>query len=213
MKFKQLNSYLQNISPFESPKIFLEQYFTPPDIASSMVYSAYFSYDDVMDASVVDLGCGTGILGIGCSLCGADYTLGVDIDSAVLDTALENVLELDDLLSPIDFIQLDVSSLETDSTLFKGNFDVAFMNPPFGTKNKTVDMKFLKIASKVFNCHTVYSLHKSSTRSHVLKTGKSLGFEKCEVLNEVKFPLPATMKGHTQKLVDVDVDFVRFTKI
>lgn len=53
--------------------------------------------------------------------------------------------------------------------------DVVIMNPPFGTKIKGIDMVFLQKAIQVhilaivlmwkLSNHTVYSLHKTSTRA------------------------------------------------
>ena len=40
--------------------------------------------------SVLDVGCGSGILGIAALLCGADSAVGVDIDEKAVDTAREN---------------------------------------------------------------------------------------------------------------------------
>ena len=85
------------------------------------------------------------------------------------------------------------------------------MNPPFGTKhNKGIDIKFLDIASKMSK-NAIYSLHKSSTRTYVLQKGTQLGL-KCEVLAELKYDLPNTYKFHKKKCVDINVDFIRFSK-
>lgn len=46
--------------------------------------------------------------------------------------------------------------------------DTVIMNPPFGTKRKGIDMDFLRAGCRIAR-HSVYSLHKSSTREHVQK--------------------------------------------
>ncbi|CAH0559625.1 unnamed protein product [Brassicogethes aeneus] len=99
----------------------------------------------------------------------------------------------------------------TCSTQYRSNkiFDTVIMNPPFGTKhNAGIDMKFLETAFKLSN-NVVYSLHKTSTRDHVLKTAKLLGGEG-KVLAELKYDLPASYRFHKKKCVDVYVDFYRF---
>jgi predicted RNA methylase len=59
------------------------------------------------------------------------------------------------------------------------------MNPPFGTKTRPgVDMLFLQQAIKLAK-HAVYSLHKTSTRQHILKRAQAWGVE-CSVLAEMK---------------------------
>lgn len=83
------------------------------------------------------------------------------------------------------------------------------MNPPFGTKhNAGIDMEFLKKGINL-STNAVYSLHKTSTRAHILKTASSLG-AKGEVIAELKYDLPSTYKFHKRSSVDIQVDFFRF---
>lgn len=88
-------------------------------------------------------------------------------------------------------------------------FDTIIMNPPFGTKhNAGMDVQFLKQAFKMSK-NTVYSLHKTSTRHHILKVAESCGV-KGEVLAEMKYDLPSTYKFHKKSSVDICVDFLKF---
>ena len=83
------------------------------------------------------------------------------------------------------------------------------MNPPFGTKhNAGIDMKFLDIATKLAK-KSVYSLHKTSTRNHVLKKATQFGV-KGKVVAELKYDLPQAYKFHKKASVDIEVDFIRF---
>jgi len=60
---------------------------------------------------------------------------------------------------------------------FQNRVDTVVMNPPFGTKhNKGLDMKFLQTGLEMAS-RAVYSLHKSSTRDHVLSKAKEWGAE------------------------------------
>eukprot|EP01126_Amoeba_proteus_P052695 TRINITY_DN6388_c0_g2_i1.p1 TRINITY_DN6388_c0_g2~~TRINITY_DN6388_c0_g2_i1.p1 ORF type:complete len:139 (+),score=28.58 TRINITY_DN6388_c0_g2_i1:399-815(+) len=86
--------------------------------------------------------------------------------------------------------------------------DVVIMNPPFGTKNKGMDMIFLQKAIEI-STKAVYSLHKTSTRSFVLKKAQQFGAEG-KVLAELQFDLPKVYRCHKQQSVDVHVDFIRF---
>ncbi|XP_063728632.1 rRNA N6-adenosine-methyltransferase METTL5-like [Symsagittifera roscoffensis] len=210
MKLKQLTAELQKIDSFSKPKVHLEQYETPPELASEMVFSALQNEDICSDSRVVDLGCGTGMLGIGSVLCGANYVLAIDIDEDALSVAqgnVENILNK----SVIDFMKADIRDLNFLCFKPAVNFDVAFINPPFGTKSRHADMNFLECASKTLGCRTIYSFHKGSTRTHVLKAGTAFGFNKCQVLAECRFPIYQTMRGHTKKCVDIDVDLIRFS--
>ena len=53
-------------------------------------------------------------------------------------------------------------------------FDTALMNPPFGTRQKGVDMAFLRAGLDAVRAGggAVYSMHKTSTRDYIAKTCK-----------------------------------------
>lgn len=72
IKLKHLQSYLEDIETFQAPKDNLEQYQTSSQIASEM-FHYISSKHDLSDKIVLDLGAGTGILGIAAALCGAAY--------------------------------------------------------------------------------------------------------------------------------------------
>jgi len=87
-------------------------------------------------------------------------------------------------------------------------FDTVIMNPPFGTKrNAGMDMTFLQTGIALASS-AVYSLHKTSTRDHVIRKCKEW---KCEVqiVAELRYDLPQTYNFHKKKSVDIQVDFVR----
>lgn len=184
---KQIESYLQDLDDFDEPKIQLEQYATPPHIAAQMLSTIDQTFDDIEDKLVADLGCGTGRLSIGSVLCGAEMVLGFDIDLKALESGVSNVRDIfgesDDESQEvkcgaegaivcsrgcerINFVQADVTSEDWDNFWSSMNkrFDTVIMNPPFGTKQaQGIDMLFLRRAIDLAE-HTVYSLHKTSTR-------------------------------------------------
>lgn len=175
---KQLESYLQDLDDFDRPKVELEQYATPPHIASLVLNAIDQTHDDIEGKLICDLGCGTGRLSAGSIMCGAEMVYGFDLDQDALNGAMQNfdnLFNADDndsragfyqSCSNVNFIQADVASHEYDRFWQKWHkfFDTVIMNPPFGTKqNAGLDMIFLKRAIDL--CHgTVYSLHKTSTR-------------------------------------------------
>jgi len=71
LKLKHLIQYLEEIKTFESPKEEFEQYQTNATIAGEMMHYISNSIEKFENKHVLDLGCGTGILGIAASLCGA----------------------------------------------------------------------------------------------------------------------------------------------
>ena len=76
-------------------QIRLEQYPTSPTLTASVVLMA-LSHDDVGPGrSVLDLGCGTGMLLMGCALVDSDVVMGVDCDGEALAVAAQNAAELE----------------------------------------------------------------------------------------------------------------------
>ena len=62
---KQLAIFLSRLQSFDKPSLKLEQYPTDSEIAAEVIWHAQLA-QDLQDKSIADLGCGTGILGIGC---------------------------------------------------------------------------------------------------------------------------------------------------
>jgi len=204
MKLKELECHLQEVEEFEEPKILLEQYPTRPHIAACMIHTMASTFDDVEDRSILDLGCGSGVLTIGCVMLGAGTVLGLDLDPDALDTCQQNLEAFD-----IDNVDLVNGNVTEADLILRQKFDVVIMNPPFGTKhNKGLDLLFLEKGIKLAT-RAVYSLHKTSTREHVLKKGEAWG-TKPQVVAELRYDLPATYKHHKKASVDIEVDFIRF---
>lgn len=108
-------------------------------------------------------------------------------------------------------MQADVRVLASSHPRLVKYFDSVLLNPPFGTKhNQGTDLEFVRIALDVSH-GPVYSLHKTSTRSHIIKTAARWGV-KAQVLAQLHYDLPNTYKFHKKKSVDIEVDFVRFTQ-
>ncbi|KAI9303919.1 S-adenosyl-L-methionine-dependent methyltransferase [Cunninghamella echinulata] len=203
MKLKELESILQD----SDPKIQYEQYPTTPHLAARMLYTADTVYNDIEDKCIGDFGSGCGILSIAANILGAGYNVGFDIDPDAIEIAQENCENFETM---VDFVLTDLSEESTVLDRYKGVLDTIVMNPPFGTKNKGVDMVLLKKAIEIAN-HSVYSLHKTSTRDHIFKKASEWGVS-CEVVAEMKFDVPMMYKFHKKKSVDIAVDFLRFEK-
>lgn len=109
----------------------------------------------------------------------------------------------------IDLVNADIGTLGDGS--WDNKFEVVIMNPPFGTKhNKGLDVKFLQTGISMAS-RSVYSLHKTSTREHILKKAADWGVS-AQVLAELRYDLPNTYKHHKKSSVDIHVDFIRFSK-
>jgi putative methylase len=128
--------------------VHLEQYTTSEQIAANMLYIAAYANDDIVDKSVLDLGCGTGRLALGASFVGAKEVVGVDIDRLAIKTASENKKKT--CLGNIQWVLGDISTIA-------GKFDTVMQNPPFGVQTREADRAFLIKALEVGN--SIYSLH------------------------------------------------------
>jgi len=147
---------LSKIKQHPSPKAYLEQYTIPPEVAAELLYIAAYTYDDIIEKAVADLGCGTGRLAIGSCLLGAKETVGVDIDKIATKTALKNAEKLD--------VKGKTQWITADVTTIRGSFDTVLQNPPFGVQKRKADRKFLETALKIGK--RIYSLHKSSQKNY-----------------------------------------------
>uniref|UniRef100_A0A2K6EQA2 Methyltransferase-like protein 5 n=1 Tax=Propithecus coquereli TaxID=379532 RepID=A0A2K6EQA2_PROCO len=137
--------------------------------------------------------------------CFPGLCVGFDIDEDALEIFNRNVEGFE--LTNVDMVQCDVCSL---SNRMSKSFDTVIMNPPFGTKNnKGTDMAFLKTALEMART-AVYSLHKSSTREHILKKAAEWKI-KINIIAELRYDLPASYNFHKKKSVDIEVDLIRFS--
>lgn len=71
-----------------------------------MVYTAEFEFGDIEGRNVLDLGCGTGMLGIAACILGAGTVTGLDVDDGALRAAAENADCMD---VDIDLVCCDVA--------------------------------------------------------------------------------------------------------
>jgi putative methylase len=202
MKKKELELLLQAVKEPPSPKVSLEQYTIPANLAAEILNLAYLA-GDIKDKVVFDFGCGTGRLAIGASLLGAKFVVGVDTDKESIKVAKLNVKRFTSTLKK----KLKIAFVCCDIKNFFGKCDVVIQNPPFGVKKiRHTDRLFLQ---KALECgKKVYSLHRGGykkTREFLTKFIESFG-RKVERIVEYKFQLPATFKFHKKPRVSYEVD-------
>jgi len=199
---KALAMLLSGLKGFKEPKVRVEQYSTDAEIAAEVLWQAYMKGD--IGKVSVDLGCGTGILGIGLLALGSEKVYFIDSDQKVMDVAKENLTKLK------SEYKLDDSVFRCQNINdFNENVDLVFMNPPFGTKVRHMDKGFLKKAFEIGK--VVYSFHKSETKKFVESFSRDNGFKITDVY-DYKWSLKATMKHHTKKIKQVYVSCFRIEK-
>lgn len=201
-KRKELERCLNSIPPHPEPRVELEQYTTPTTTAATLLWIAEFHYSDLSGMKVIDLGCGTGRLGIGAALLGADYVVMVDIDEVPLRVAREVAINL-----RIDW-RIDLLTADATRPPFREGrlFNTAVQNPPFGVHRRGIDLLFLRTACTYAG--VVYSLHKRSTEEFIQKTLDKLGFSH-EVLFREKVCIPPMFHFHRKRKHCFEVSAIR----
>jgi len=196
LRKKGLEILLSKLKSLQSPKMDLEQYSIPANLAADMLYIASSIYDDIHGKSVLDLGTGAGRLAIGAHLLGAKQVVGVDVDPSAIVIARSNEAEAG---VKIEWIIADIEAI-------RGSFDTVIMNPPFGTRIRHKDRAFLSKAMDVGK--VVYSLHKRSTRRYLLDFIASKD-RMIHGLFEFDLEIPHIFNFHEEEKYPVQVDLYR----
>lgn len=195
---KQLEIKMQQIPPHPNPKVSLEQYSTPSQIASDILWNAY-TLGDVLDKNILDLGCGCGTFAIGSLLLGAKSAIGVDIDENPLKIADEYADKFK--VDNYKFIKDDVRQFKTD-----GDINTIFQNPPFGSQKyatRGIDLEFIK-SGIGFMPDVIYSFHMASTRDFLIDYYSGLDLEITHIFN-YNFKIPKIYEFHTKEFKNIEV--------
>jgi putative methylase len=123
-----------------------------------MLHIAAYTYEDIVDKSVLDLGCGTGRLALGAAFLGAGQVVGIDLDRNAVRLAFENSKKTN-LKEKVQWIIGDIEAV-------RGKFDAVLQNPPFGVQKRHADRKFVDKALE--SGKAVYSLHKHAENDRIL---------------------------------------------
>jgi putative methylase len=194
---RDLERSLSEIQPHLFPKAHLEQYTTPSKVVAEVLYLAAYINDDIIDKTVIDLGCGTGRLSIGAALLGAKEVFGIDLDRDSVKAALKNSEKLD--------VKEKTNWIIGDIDVISGSFDTALQNPPFGVQRRMADRRFISKALDISGI--VYSFHKSgeSNRKFIKRFIEEHG-GKITTIFPLEMEIPRMFKFHTKKKQSVQVD-------
>jgi putative methylase len=185
---------LRELKTFTQPKADLEQYVTHPEIASDWLTN---HQDDFTNKHVLDLGCGTGMLGITAGLLGAKKITFLDIDKEALEICKANAKILD---CEYEIIHSPLKSMKAD---------VVIMNPPFGTKNRHADKQF--IIAACMSAPIIHSMHLQGSQEFIAQVAGKY-HHTLTAQREFHFSLEKTMTMHTQDKKMIRVITVRLAQ-
>ncbi len=183
---------LSKLEVFGKAQFKLEQHPTDSEIAAKALWDAYMN-GDIKDKIIGDLGCGTGILGIGALLLGAKEVIFVEKEEEAIKCLKKNLETYE--LSNYLILCKEIKD-------FNREVDIIIQNPPFGTKEKHADREFLLKAFSLAD--TVYTFHKTSTTDFIKRISKEYEFKVVNV-TDFKFPLKNTMSHHKSRIKRIDV--------
>lgn len=202
MKLNQLERFLDHLEGFTDPSPVIEQYPTPPSLAARLLFHAALK-GDVTGRRVCDLGCGTGILGIGAALLGAREVVGVEIDRSVLAIAKRNA---DRSGVVIRFLHADVSDPGIRDLI--GPCDTVIMNPPFGAQQPHADRPFLDVSLTM--APVVYAIFNAGSRPFI----SSYLAERAEIEEVIGglLPIRRTFSFHRDDIREIPVEIMVIRK-
>ncbi len=195
---------LSGLKGFCKPEVRKEQYLMDSETGAFMLWNAKF-LGNIEGKVIADLGCGTGLLGIGALLLGAKRVFFVDSDEKALKIAKNNTLKVKSegySLGKADFICQDIGKLKIKA-------DTVVQNPPFGTKMRHIDILFLEKAMQT--APVVYSFHKSESKAF-LKRFSAKNNARITHIWDFRFPLKATFAFHRRQIHRINVSCIRLEK-
>lgn len=198
LRRKHVAILLSQLEPIPNPRLEWESYTIDAESAATMVYIAAHEHNDIAGKSVIDLGCGSGILAIAASLFGAGWVVGVDINKEAIRAALRNARKVG---AEVDFINGDIACIS-------GHFKTTLMNPPFGSWHKGADTIFIEKALEISDI--IYSLHKRSpkVRSFLGKFISEHGGT-IDRIYELDITIKGTFSFHKKRYYRVKADLYR----
>jgi putative methylase len=197
-----LTQQLGVVVGFDDPRADLEQYRTPPELAAHLVHTADLQ-GDIEGRTVVDLGCGTGMLALGAALRGPRTVVGLDIDPGPLATARENDRRIA-TSSAVSWVRGDA----TEPPLSPAGETTVIMNPPFGaqTGNEHADRAFLATAADIADIS--YSIHNADSAEFVEAFADDNAGDVTHAF-KAEFDLPKSFEFHDEETRHIDVEVFR----
>ena len=184
----------------------LEQYATEGDLAAFLIL-AIDQLDIIEGKTVVDVGSGNGILGIGCAILGASRTILIEADADVVDISRKNTAKVSEQYqTDIEVIKCKIGIDEAPKI---ANCEIVVMNPPWGFQTSRADRPLLEYGFSL-QPDSMYVIH-SAKSTHLEALGKPFGYD-CEIVFESNFRLPAKYSHQSRKMGETEIRCWRFHK-
>lgn len=199
---RALAERLYGLAGFESPRIDLEQYPTPPDLAAHLLHLADLQ-GDLRDRTVVDLGTGTGILALAAACRAPARVLGIERDPSALAVARDNERTVDPPRQ-VDWLLGDA----TRPPLCPDEPTTVLTNPPFGARsgNEGADRAFLESAAALGTVS--YSIHNAGSQSFVESFAADNGGQVTHAFR-AEFEVDRLYDHHERETAEIAVDVFR----
>jgi putative methylase len=192
---------LSKFKVFDDAKQNLEQYSTDSEIAASILWDAQM-HNWIKDNSIIDLGAGTGILGIGCLLLGAKKVTFVEIDSDSINLLKENLETLKEQFDITAEIVIEHTDIKNICGEILEKAEVVVQNPPFGTQEKNMDSLFLEKAMALAD--KIITMHKTATKEFIDQFIVKHKFKEFRYYN-YNYPLKMSLPQHKKKIEYIKV--------
>ena len=192
---KKLEIALSRVRGFSAPVRRLEQYVSDASSAAMMVHEAFIR-GDVEGRVIADLGAGTGIIGIGAALLGAEKVYMIEVERAALSVLMENVKSFC-VTDRIEVVGCDVRE-------FNIRVNTVLMNPPFGKFLPGGDRLFLERAMQIADA--VYTFTNYRSNPFVRNVARSEGFT-VEFEGEWEVEIRMSYAHHKKESFRQKVDF------
>jgi putative methylase len=198
----QLTQQLGVVAGFDDPRADLEQYRTPPELAAHLVHTADLQ-GDIEGRTVLDLGCGTGMLALAAALRGPRSVVGLDIDPGPLSTARANERKVA-TTTTVSWVRADAAH----PPLCPDGPTTVVMNPPFGAQsgNEHADRAFLETTATLADVS--YSIHNADSEAFVEAFAGDNGGTVTHAY-EAAFDLPRQFDHHEAESKTVDAEVFR----
>jgi len=206
MRPKHLAIELSKLKPHPCSSVELEQYTTEGDLAAFWIL-AIDQLDDLEQKTILDLGAGNGILGLGTAILGAAKVILIEGDSDTAEVSRENSQKIKSK-HPVIIEVLD-HMIGSQPLEIEEKIDIVVMNPPWGFQKERADRPLLELAFSL-DATSVYVLHSINSK-HLKPLARQWGYDG-EIVFEADFRLPPTYIHHNKKKSSTEARCWRFFK-